>query len=29
MKWDIEFTDEFDGWWNGLAVDEQDSVALG
>jgi hypothetical protein len=24
---DIEFTDEFNGWWNGLTVEEQDSVA--
>ncbi len=26
MEWDVEFTDEFDRWWNGLSEDEQDSV---
>src|SRR5713226_9122730 len=29
MDWDIEFTDEFNAWWNELSADEQDSVALG
>lgn len=27
MVWEIEFTDEFSGWWSGLTADEQDSVA--
>ena len=26
MEWGVEFTDEFERWWNGLAEDEQDSV---
>jgi hypothetical protein len=26
MEWEVEFTDEFERWWNGLAEDEQDSV---
>jgi hypothetical protein len=26
MEWDIEFTDEFERWWNDLSQDEQDSV---
>jgi len=26
MEWDIEFTDEFERWWNGLSEDEQNSV---
>jgi len=26
MEWDIEFTDEFERWWNDLSEDEQDSV---
>lgn len=25
--WDVEFTDEFESWWNGLTVDEQAAVA--
>lgn len=29
MAWDVEFTDEFELWWNNLAADEQDSVAFG
>jgi hypothetical protein len=24
--WDVEVTDEFEDWWNGLDADEQDSV---
>ena len=28
MSWDVEFTDEFDGWFRGLDMDEQVSVAL-
>jgi hypothetical protein len=27
MAWEIEFTDEFGGWWNGLTAEEQDSIA--
>ena len=26
MKWEVEYTDEFGGWWAGLAEDEQESV---
>lgn len=29
MGWDVEFTDEFELWWNSLTADEQDSVAFG
>ncbi len=25
--WDVEFTDEFERWWNVLDADEQESVA--
>ena len=27
--WEVEYTDEFEEWWNGLDEDEQDSVAVG
>jgi len=27
MSWDVEYTDEFESWWNGLTEDEQESVA--
>ena len=27
MEWEIEFTDEFEQWWNGLTEDEQIAVA--
>lgn len=27
MTWEIEYTNEFEGWWNGLSEDEQESVA--
>jgi len=27
MTWDVEYTDEFEGWWNTLSEDEQVSVA--
>lgn len=27
MAWDVEFTDEFGAWWDGLTEAEQDSVA--
>jgi len=26
MAWDVEFTDELEGWWNSLDEDEQASV---
>ena len=28
MAWEVEFTDEFQGWWDSLSVDEQDDVAV-
>lgn len=27
MAWEVEFTDEFEVWWNGLSEREQESVA--
>jgi hypothetical protein len=29
MAWKVEFTDEFGEWWDGLTVEEQDSIADG
>lgn len=26
VAWKIEFTDEFGTWWDGLSLEEQDSV---
>jgi hypothetical protein len=26
MAWDVEFTEEFEGWWNSLSEEEQASV---
>jgi len=26
VSWDIEYTDQFGGWWNSLSVNEQESV---
>ncbi len=26
MAWGVEYTDEFEDWWNELTIDEQDSV---
>jgi len=26
VEWDVEFTDEFEVWWNGLTEDEQEDV---
>ena len=26
MDWDVEFTNEFEDWWNDLSVDEQDAI---
>ena len=28
MAWEVEFTDEFQHWWDSLSEDEQDDVAL-
>jgi len=28
MAWEVEFTDEFEGWWVTLDGDEQDSVDI-
>jgi hypothetical protein len=28
MAWDVEFTDEFDAWWNSLDEAEQEDVAV-
>ena len=27
MAWDVEYTDEFEVWWEGLDADEQESIA--
>lgn len=27
MTWDVEYTEEFEVWWGGLHVDEQESIA--
>lgn len=27
MAWEVEYTDEFEQWWNGLSEEQQDSVA--
>src|SRR6266404_3133780 len=27
--WDVEFTDEFEAWWNQLDEEQQESVAVG
>lgn len=29
MAWEIEFTNEFEAWWNGLTEVEQESVTFG
>jgi hypothetical protein len=26
MAWEVEFTDDFEGWWNHLSAEEQESV---
>lgn len=28
MKWEIEYTDEFEAWWTSLSESEQDTVAV-
>lgn len=27
MEWEVEYTDEFEGWWDGLSEAEQEDVA--
>lgn len=27
MEWEVEYTDEFEGWWTNLSQDEQESIA--
>lgn len=27
MEWEVEFTDEFEAWWDGLTEDEQEDIA--
>ena len=27
MGWEVEYTDEFEAWWEGLDKDEQESIA--
>lgn len=29
VPWEVEYTDEFGSWWNGLTEDEQDSIDFG
>lgn len=29
MSWEVEFTDEFEAWWNSLREAEQEAVAVG
>jgi len=29
MAWEVEFTQEFGFWWEGLSADEQESVDFG
>ena len=26
MAWDVEYTNEFEDWWNDLTIDEQDAA---
>jgi hypothetical protein len=26
MEWEVEYTDEFEEWWNGLSEEEQDEI---
>ena len=26
-EWEVEYTDEFEGWWNGLTEAEQEDIA--
>ena len=27
MTWEVEFTDEFEAWWNSLSKDEQEEIS--
>ena len=27
MTWEVEFTDEFEAWWNSLSEDEQEEIS--
>jgi hypothetical protein len=27
VAWEVEYTDEFEGWWNGLSEDEQVEIS--
>lgn len=27
MDWDVEYSDEFETWWDGLTVEEQESIS--
>lgn len=29
MEWEVEFTDEFGDWWDGLTAEEQEDVRAG
>ena len=29
MLWEVEYSDEFGIWWDGLSEDEQDSINFG
>lgn len=28
MAWEVEFTDEFEAWWDSLSIAEQESIAI-
>ncbi len=28
MTWDVEYTEEFGGWWESLTAEEQESIAV-
>jgi hypothetical protein len=29
VEWEVEYTDQFEAWWDGLTAEEQDSIAVG
>jgi len=29
MSWQVEYTDEFEAWWDGLTAEEQDRITTG
>ncbi len=29
MLWEVEYTDQFEAWWSGLTVEEQDHITAG